>query len=378
MSGTQAPTLSDPNAPPPGAQPPRPVATVDSALSEIRRRRQELKAGTPLSAPPAAVPGPGHNGGPVMEPPAAPAAPADGDYVPGAYSGALPRDPSAAPLPPGAPQPHVAPPGAPPGAELPPDTQVTINVNGQPQRVSLAELQQGYLRQADYTRGSQQAAEAIRRANELGAEFSAARDRLIERLQVVTETAGAEFSKPIDWEAEQKRDPVAYAEKMARYLNWQRQQAELAEAQASRAREEHARKAAVMAQGHRFLSQHIPGWANPATRAAIQADLHAHGLRVGYSAEELATVEVLDPRQILMAFRSMKLAFLEGRRVPTAAAPAPTLPAARNHYRPPAGRVPAATPGGAALPLGNATDAFAARPTVDNALAVLRARRGAR
>lgn len=382
MSGTPAPTLTDPSAP----ATPAAGHSFDQALASVRERRRALQQGGQPPAAPApqsAAGQPGHNGGPAMGHnggpplPPGPALPGgdDAGYIPGALSGlAPPAPPGGQPAAPGAAPPAAAPPAM--GHEPPPETLVTINVGGTPSRVTLAELQQGYLRQADYTQKSQAAAAAIRQANELGAAFTAQRDVLAARLAAIVQADTEEFSRPIDWVAEHARDPAEADAKMARFQNWQQRQAELVQLEESRAREERARKEAVMRAGHGFLAQHVPGWTDPATRQRIQADLAAHARQVGYSDQEMATMEVLDPRQILMGYESMLYRLMRARRLPApAAAPSPTIAAPRGRYTPPV-TARAAEPGGTGRPLGDATAEFEARPTVDTALGLLRARRG--
>jgi len=385
MSGTQAPPLTDPSAP----AAPSTGDSFNQALSGLRERRRALQqGGQPAAAAPPASPAapaqPGHNGGPPIGHnggpplPPGPAQPGGDDlgYIPGALAGlAPPAAPGGGPAAPG----HAVPPAAAPGHEPPPETLITVNIGGTLSRVPLAELQQGYLRQADYTQKSQEAATAIRQANELGAAFSAQRDVLAARLAAIVQADTEEFSKPIDWVAERARDREAADEKLARFQNWQQRQAELRDLEESKAREVRARKEAVMRAGHGFLAQHVPGWNDPALRQRIQADLAAHARQVGYSDQELATMEVLDPRQILMGYESMLYRLLRGRRMPApAAAPAPTLASARGRYTPPATARAAAQPGGTERPLGDAAADFEARPTVDTALGLLRARRGQR
>ncbi len=294
-------------------------------------------------------PGMGHNQPPAPIAPEGAAAELP-EYVPG---GVLAVEPDA---------------GAPGGD---PNAVYTVTIDGKAQRVTAAELQRGFMRESDYTQKTQRAAEAMRQAETLAAEFTQARDRLGEQLARFVKAGDDEFGKPINWAELQRTDPITYEAKHARFLDWQeagRQAQVLAD---QRSREQSAQQLRMLRQGHEVLSRAIPGWAQDGTRVAIQGQLKAHALAVGFTEAELAANPPVDPRQIVLAYESMLYRQLRGQKIE------PNAPALTRHAQGGAVHRPN---GRASGPIPGAVDAAAARfegsHSLSDAMELLRVRRG--
>jgi hypothetical protein len=90
-------------------------------------------------------------------------------------------------------------------------------IDGERRRVSLPELMQGYLRQSDYSRKTQEVSQEQQKANEVYRQFQQATQELEGKLARYVTEVGQEFSQPIDWVKLAREDPMGYPEKRARF-----------------------------------------------------------------------------------------------------------------------------------------------------------------
>jgi hypothetical protein len=185
------------------------------------------------------------------------------------------------------------------------DAPVDLNIGGAPTRVALGELKRGYLRNADYTQRMQQLAEQVRQAQQARAAFEAGRVQMEARLPALLAAGASRFENgPIDWQKIAHDDPLGYAKLDAEFKEYQRQKADAQALMAVRANEAHQQKLAVKQWADEWLNGQLPGWRDPGTRNTIQQLLTAHLLEVGYTAEEIQNMEILDPRQLVVAEES--------------------------------------------------------------------------
>ena len=268
-----------------------------AALDRIAARR----AGTEAAADPQGQPQPAPQPQPGAAAPMLPAAPA------------LPTEPSYSPLQaavrPGVPAPApggtASPmPAAP--ASAPADPVLTLTIGGVPTPVPVSELVRGYMRTQDYTTKTQQAAEQLRKAQEAQAAFQTALANLEARLPGLIAASGDEFAQPVDWVKLAREDPIGYAQKHARFLVWQTAREEAENIRQLRQNEELAKKQNMQRMGHEFLAQVLPGWADPNQRLVMQQALLAHLREVGYTPEEIAEYEMLDPRHAIILEESRR------------------------------------------------------------------------
>jgi hypothetical protein len=244
---------------------------------------------------------------------------------------------------------------------------VQVDVDGQLVPVTVDELRRGYLREQDYRRKSQQAAIELRRGQEAQQQYAVARQTLEQRLPAYTAQHAAEFSQPVDWDKLSREDPIGSVQKMGRLLMAQQAAAEQSQLQQQRAQEDLQRKQHLMQIGHEVLCRVIPGWADPATRTLIQQAIAQHAVSLGYPAEQVQTAEVLDPREILMAWKSLNYDRLMNQRITPQPAGTRTVNGNGANRRQPQ-----------AAGLTELEERFSQTRTLEDAVAVARARREAR
>jgi len=260
---------------------------LNDGLTRLRERRG--------AAPPGAQPGPG---APAVVTEAAP--PATG--LPFSPLMALVNEPPPVPAPigavPGAPPVPAAPtPAAMPGYPAT-DPVFDLTFAGQPARVPLSELIRGYMRMNDYTAKTQENAAALRQAQEAKALFDQRRTELEARLPGLLGPLAAKFEK-VDWVKLAKDDPIGYARLDAEHKVYQAAAQEAANLAQVRVQEEYARKVEMRRLGHDFLCAVLPGWRDPATRQQLQQAHLTHLASLGFTPDEIARTELLDPRHVV-------------------------------------------------------------------------------
>lgn len=169
-----------------------------------------------------------------------------------------------------------------------------------------AKLKEAFLRQADYTRKTQEVAE-LRRQAEAQAESVKQRETFIQ--QNVAEVARihaidaelAQFQQ-VNWDQLWDSDPVQAGKlnQRAQMLQAQRAQTEqvLTQRQAQFLQEQQQQAAMRLQEGQRVLQREIPGWGQE-----IQDKLRDYALASGWTPSELQAVT---PRQVIALFHEFK------------------------------------------------------------------------
>jgi hypothetical protein len=170
----------------------------------------------------------------------------------------------------------------------------TVKVDGKEVEVTLDELQQGYSRTQDYTRKTQQIAEARKAVEAETAAIRAEREQyaqLLGALQQQLESAG---EQAIDWDRLYAEDPIEWVrqrelvrDKQERQAAIQSEQQRLSQLTAQQQAEE---MKATLAQQQAALIQAVPEWKDEKKAKAEKALLIEFGQKVGYSEEELKNV----------------------------------------------------------------------------------------
>lgn len=273
-------------------------------LAKLRQRR--------TGADPAGDGGGGDGGNTQLrQRPAGPALPPEPTAVPFSPLTTVLDDPAGLALPPGpapAPGPTPAPAGGPlaPAPPVAGDPIFSLTIGGQPQQIALSELIRGYMRHSDYTTKSQQNAAQLRQAQEAVGAFTKAREALEARLPGIIASYAGEFDKPVDWLKLASEDPIGYAQKDARFKQYQAAVTEAHNLKEMREREETTRKQEMRRLGHDFLMSVLPGWRDPATRQQLQLLQTQHLRAVGFTPEEIEQTELLDPRYIVILEESRR------------------------------------------------------------------------
>lgn len=178
----------------------------------------------------------------------------------------------------------------------------TVKVDGKEVEVTLDELQKGYSRTQDYTRKTQQIAEARKQTE---AELQAVRAEREQYAQLLSalETQVQQIAQPnIDWDRLYQEDPI----------EWVRQREVMRENQekAAAIQSEKQRLAQISQQEQAQLMQQklqqeqeallaaIPDWKDAKKAQAEKAMLVEFGQKIGFTPEELKSV--VDHRAVLM------------------------------------------------------------------------------
>ena len=193
-------------------------------------------------------------------------------------------------------------------SELEEDTQeedkpqvFTVKVDGKEIEVTLDELQKGYSRTQDYTRKTQQVAEARKAAEAELQAVRAEREQYAQLLGALSEQVKVAAEPQIDWDRLYREDPIEYVrqrevmrenkEKAAAIQAEQQRLAEIAQ------QEQMHRFQAVKAKEAQALIEAIPSWKDPAKAKAEKAMLVELGQKMGFTPEELGNI--FDHRVVL-------------------------------------------------------------------------------
>jgi hypothetical protein len=193
-------------------------------------------------------------------------------------------------------------------SELEEDTQeedkpqvFTVKVDGKEIEVTLDELQKGYSRTQDYTRKTQQVAEARKAAEAELQAVRAEREQYAQLLGALSEQVKAAAEPQIDWDRLYREDPIEYVrqrevmrenkEKAAAIQAEQQRLAEIAQ------QEQMQQFQAVKAKEAQALLEAVPSWKDPAKAKAEKAMLVEFGQKMGFTPQELGNI--FDHRVVL-------------------------------------------------------------------------------
>lgn len=192
--------------------------------------------------------------------------------------------------------------------ELDEDTQdetkpevFTVKVDGKEVEVTLDELQKGYSRTQDYTRKTQQLAEARKAAEAELQAIRAEREQYAQLLGALSEQVKTAAEPKIDWDRLYQEDPIEYVrqrevmrenrEKAAAIQAEQQRLAEIAQ------KEQMAQFEALKAKESEALLEALPTWKDPAKAKAEKAMLVEFGQKMGFTPQELGNI--FDHRVVL-------------------------------------------------------------------------------
>lgn len=200
-------------------------------------------------------------------------------------------------------------------SELEEDTQeedkpqvFTVKVDGKEVEVTLDELQKGYSRTQDYTRKTQQVAEARKAAEAELQAVRAEREQYAQLLGALSEQVKAAAEPQIDWDRLYREDPIEYVrqrevmrenkEKAAAIQAEQQRLAEIAQ------QEQMQQFQAVKAKEAQALIEAIPSWKDPAKAKAEKAMLVEFGQKMGFTPQELGNIY---DHRVVLALRKAAL-----------------------------------------------------------------------
>ncbi len=178
------------------------------------------------------------------------------------------------------------------------------------------DIKDGYLRQADYTKKTQEVAQARRHVETMLQAATQAVQASQQFADVIGQIKAADASiqafHSLDWNELRATDPVEYAAKQADFVRWQsyreglvrnladaKQRVDYAQAQETAQR---------VQQGAQFLSQQIPGWGEQRMK-----EIRSAAQRYGYQDAELDGIT--DPRAVLVLHKAAEYDKLQAAKV---------------------------------------------------------------
>jgi len=171
----------------------------------------------------------------------------------------------------------------------------TIKVDGTEQEVTLEELQNGYSRQRDYTRKTQELAEQ-RKAIEAQQQEVSQKDEIYSQLLPKMEaTLKGELDNEPDWNALYEADPIAYVREKDVW-NEKKQKLKAIQDEATRLQEEaNAKQRKELEEfvqyGNKQLLQLIPEWQDNEIASKEKMEIRNYGVNVlGYTPQEMDSV----------------------------------------------------------------------------------------
>ena len=195
-------------------------------------------------------------------------------------------------------------------SEQEPTPTYKVKVGKEEMEVPLDELLKGYSRTSDYTRKTQEVAEArkaVEAERQKIEEAARLRDTYAQRLQVIEQML-SQGEKGEDLAALKESDPIGYAVKIAEQTEREKQLAAVRAEQQRIAQQQQAEQSQRL-QAHLQaealkLQEAIPEMSDPAKSQAIKTDIRNYAKKIGFSDEELA--QVYDSRAVTALYKAMQ------------------------------------------------------------------------
>ncbi len=160
--------------------------------------------------------------------------------------------------------------------------------------VTLDELQKGYSRTQDYTRKTQQVAEARKAAEAELQAIRAEREQYAQLLGALSEQVKTAADPKIDWDRLYNEDPIEYV-RQREVMRENREKAAAIQAEQQRLaeisqKEQMEQFQAVKAKESDALLEALPTWKDPAKAKAEKAMLVEFGQKMGFTPQELGNI----------------------------------------------------------------------------------------
>jgi hypothetical protein len=178
----------------------------------------------------------------------------------------------------------------------------TVKVDGKEVEVTLDELQKGYSRTQDYTRKTQQIAEARKQTDAELQEVRAEREQYAQLLGALQAQVQQAAQPNIDWDRLYNEDPIEWVrqrevmrenqEKAAAIQSEQQRLNQLSQ------REQLQQREMLLAQEQEALVAAIPEWKDAKKAQAEKAMLVQFGQKIGFTPDDLKNV--VDHRAVVM------------------------------------------------------------------------------
>ena len=197
------------------------------------------------------------------------------------------------------------------------ETLYAVTVNGEEQQVTLDELMNGYSRQSDYTRKTQDVAKERKQMEELQTQYTsemhharAERQQYLESLnQIISNTASnLDRFVNIDWESIKENDPIEYVTKREEYREAQEKvqamQQEQYTAQQRQLEDQNKMRSAALHHENKRLVDTLPEWSDPDKQKKLVSTIRSYATEQGFSEQELNSL--VDHRSLIVLMKAQK------------------------------------------------------------------------
>jgi hypothetical protein len=187
----------------------------------------------------------------------------------------------------------------------------TVKIDGKDVEVTLDELQNGYSRQADYTRKSQVLAEQRQRAEQELAATQQERQRYISQLEQIGQQADSEMEKykKLDWTKLKEDDPMDYMTKRDAYRDLQDNRKKLEEEHknllAKEQNDASQKWQETLVHQQEVLKNTLPEWVDPEKGPKLKSQIKNYALSadIGFSEQEVNSL--IDARSVRVLHKAM-------------------------------------------------------------------------
>ncbi len=185
----------------------------------------------------------------------------------------------------------------------------TIKVDGKDTEVTLEELQNGYSRQADYTRKSQVLAEQRKKADDELATTQQERQRYLSQLEQFDSQADSKLKEyaATDWNKLKEEDPMEYMAKRDTYRELQENRRILKDEQKEvglkQQQQQLTKFEEVKKINYNELIQRLPEWGDPEKGSQVKQAVKNYAVTKGFTEQELNTL--IDARSVEVLHKAM-------------------------------------------------------------------------
>ena len=196
-----------------------------------------------------------------------------------------------------------------PEEEIQEPTKHSININGINLEVSLEDLKSGYVRQADYTRKSQELAEQRKGFEHELQATQQERQRYISQLEQFTQQSDQKLNefKDIDWVKLQADDPMAYMTKRDQYRDLQENKRLVEEesktVQLKQQQEQQQKWYEELDRQQAVMAQRLPEWTDPTKGPKLKQAIKTFAVKKGFSDQEVNSL--IDARSVDVLHKAM-------------------------------------------------------------------------
>jgi len=192
-----------------------------------------------------------------------------------------------------------------------------VKVDGEEHGVTLDELLNGYSRQSDYTRKTQELSSDRKEMEGLQSKYNseiqqiqAERRQYMESLQQIIELSAGDMESfaNVDWKELKESDPIDYVTKREE-LREAQEKIQSLKNQQEFARQKQVqdeatiRKASIVEENGKLVAA-LPEWNDPKKKAKLATDIKSYGLKQGFTQEELGSL--IDHRSVLVLIKALK------------------------------------------------------------------------